>query len=165
MGGTCKASPTSNRKRGRQKLGTAAPVGQNAPHDLPNCLLIHRHDQNGARCFVNHLVRDISVPKSVKDAVAPDQVPCSAHLDDLKPNRGKAQVRVTVGPVAALSRTPSGRETDTKARLALQAASQVPARGRSTPKIATLFPARRRKWQGARSRRAPTGPSRRSRLG
>ena len=51
-------------------------------------------------------------------------------------------------------------ETDTKARLALQAASQVSARGRSTPKIATLFPARRRKWQEARSRRAPAGPNR-----
>src|SRR5215831_8240620 len=70
-------------------------------------------------------------------------------------NRGKTQVRVTVGPVATLSRTPSGRETDTKARLALQAASQVRARGQSTPKIATLFPARRRRWQGARSWQAP----------
>src|SRR5437870_5381792 len=47
---------------------------------------------------------------------------------------------------------------DTKARSALQAASRMSARGRSTPKAAMLVPAQRRNWQGARSRRAPADP-------
>src|SRR5437016_5979281 len=54
---------------------------------------------------------------------------------------------------------------DTKARSALQAASRMPARGRSTPKVAMLVQAQRRNWQGARSRRARADPSLRSRSG